>query len=463
MRKALLLAVVLLVASLSWTMGRATRNCAWETRIDPALVNTAYPDQFANYWVLALPATPGASLEIHGVYPHARYMSFVTYAATLQSADGLADVDIAPDSGSDNPFIAGHARNTPLSARRYTVKVKFVRPFQQRPAVRARNTLYTKNADGSKAGNAFTLIYRVYRPDRSYDGDITGGAGLPSVTYRAPGGVARTFPSCPYPEVPSNNLNRRVAMAGTTNSGGTIKHPGFDPPVWHKFQNFARSLSQGLTENGYWGTTFSDALKPAADALPQGGFADNPDNNYIFTLLSHGYGQLAVFHATMPTTPDTYPDAAVMPGGVQLRYWSMCSNDGPSQRYFGCVMDDQVRGKLDANARRVHQGRPAGERRERDVRLRVAAVGTGRKRRADHAKHAARSVVRERDPARGIRHRTTRHGRVLPRRVLPDRGRVRRRRSLFLAPELRRVTAAWESRRPGRQVHPGRLRLTASV
>src|SRR5205823_14680807 len=114
-------------------------------------------------------------------------------------------------------------------------------PVQARPAVRASNTLYTKNADGSKSGQAFTLIYRVYRPDALYDADITGGVGLPSVTYNAPGGVSRTFPSCPYPEVPSNDVNRRDANAGRTNSGGTVKHPGFDPPVWHKFQNFARA------------------------------------------------------------------------------------------------------------------------------------------------------------------------------------------------------------------------------
>jgi hypothetical protein len=340
---------LLVAAVLVWTPANARRSCAWEARIDPAVVNTAYPDQFANYWVLALPATPGSTLTIHGRYPHARYMSFVTYAATLQSADGLADVNVAPDPGSDNPFLPGHARNTPDGVRKYTVTVKYLRPGKTLPAQRRRNTLYTSNADGSKAGRIFTLIYRVYRPDTAYDDDITGGAGLPSVTYNGPGGVSRKIPACEYPEFPPNDLNRRIAEAGGSNSGGTVKHPGFDPPAWHKFQNFARSLSQGVTENGYWGTTFSDALKPAADALPSGGFADNPDNNYIFTLLSHGYGQIAVFRAKLPTTPDTHPDAAVMPAGTQLRYWSMCSNDGPSQRYLGCVMDDLVTPALDAN------------------------------------------------------------------------------------------------------------------
>jgi len=349
MRKIATLTGLVMIAALTWAPAGAARNCAWEARIDPAVINTAYPDQFANYWILVLPAVPGATLTIHGVYPHARYMSFVSYAATLQSADGLADVDIAPDPGSDNPFTAGHPRATADAVRHYTVTVKYVGPGDTAPPIREPNTLYTTNPDGSKAGRAFTLIYRVYRPDAAHDDDITGGAGLPSVTYDAPDGTSIDLPSCAYPEFPANDLNQRVADAGGTNSGGTIKHPGFDPPVWHKFQNFARSLSQGLTENGYWGTTFSDALKPVADALPNGGFADNPHNSYIFTLLSHGYGQTAVFRAKLPLTPDTHPDAAVMPAGVQMRYWSMCSNDGPTQRYFGCVMDDGVRPTLDAN------------------------------------------------------------------------------------------------------------------
>jgi hypothetical protein len=333
----------MLVAALIAVPGHAQRSCAWEARFDPALVNTAYPDQFANYWILALPAVPGSSLTIRGLYPHARYMSFVSYATTLQSADGLPDVAIEPDPGSDNPFRAGHARNTPDPMRRYTVTVRYLKPGKAVPAVRQTNTLYTASADGSKRGHAYTVIYRVYRPDAAHADDITGGAGLPSVTYNAPGGTSIEFPVCPYPEVPPTGVNGTVANAGGSNSGnGTIQHPGFNPPVWHKFQNFARSLSQGATENGYWGTTFSDALKPAADALPRGGFADNPDNNYIFTLLSHGHGQIAVFRAKLPTTPDTFPDTAVMPAGTQLRYWSMCSNDGPSQRFYGCVMDDGV-------------------------------------------------------------------------------------------------------------------------
>jgi hypothetical protein len=335
-----LLGTLAVASALAVVPAHADRNCAWQARLDPAIVNTAYPDQFANYWVSVLPAVPDARLTITGTYPHARYMSFVSYAATLQSADGLADVNVAPDPGSANPFVAGNARDTTDANRRYTVHVV----FGNAPAQRAGNTLYTGNADSSKNGQTFTLIYRVYRPDDAFKDDITGGVGLPAVAYNG-----TPIPACPLQDPPGNDLNQTVANQGGQNSGGTLMHPGFNPPRWHKFQNFARSLSQGVTENGYWGTTFSDAAKPAADALPNGGFADNPDNNYVFTLLSHGYGQLAVFQAQLPQTPDTAA-ATTMPIG-DLRYWSMCSNDGPSQRYFACVMDDGVRPYLDANGR----------------------------------------------------------------------------------------------------------------
>ena len=330
--KRALAAALLLAATI--TPAQADRSCAWQARIDPAAFNALYPDEYANYWVTTLPAAPGARLEIRGTFPRARYISFVSYDATLRSADGLADVAIAPDAGSANPFLPGADRTT--EQRTYTVHVVFGDPPQQREP----NTLYTSNADGSKRGYVFNVIYRVYRADVGLD--IDGGAGLPAVTYVTPQGARADIPTCPYEDVPANPLNQQIANAGGQNSGGTFMHPGFNPPVWHKFLNFARSLSQGVTEGGYTGTRFSDALRPVTESLPPGGFADNPDNNYIFTLLSHGHGQIAVFRFKLPRAPDTYPGSTVMDPDVDLRYWSMCSNDGPTQRYFACVMDDNV-------------------------------------------------------------------------------------------------------------------------
>ena len=60
------------------------------------------------------------------------------------------------------------------------------------------------------------------------------------------------------------------------------------------------------------------------------------DNAYVYTGISRGYGRLLQIHAKAPTFGLD---------GQQLRYWSFCQNDPYTQRYIGCLRDDQV--KLD--------------------------------------------------------------------------------------------------------------------
>src|SRR4029079_11360346 len=93
---------------------------------------------------------PGGELVLHGRYPHARYMSFNAYNAQVQPVDGLADVTIAPDPGSTNPFLAGADRTA--AARDYTLRIV----QGPAPAVRAPNTLYM---------DAPWIMHRVYAPD----------------------------------------------------------------------------------------------------------------------------------------------------------------------------------------------------------------------------------------------------------------------------------------------------------
>src|SRR5438270_5294425 len=74
----------------------------------------------------------------------------------------------------------------------------------------------------------------------------------------------------------------------------------------------------------------------------KGGFLDNPDNAYVYAPMSRGYGSVVVVHGKLPTFANTYPAAPTMPTGTQLRYWSMCSYELATERYYGCVTDDQV-------------------------------------------------------------------------------------------------------------------------
>ena len=311
---------------------REARSCAWSAKIDPNLFNVAFPDQAAHYWLLVLPAVPGTSLVLRGHYPHSRYISFTSYDAQLRSADGINDTRIQPDVGSTNPFVAGASRTVPDDHRAFTVHVV----LGKRPAVGAVNTLYTGSADGSHQGQTFTLLYRDYRQDSGLGND--GGVGLPAVAIATAAGEV-PVPACALPDAPDTHVN--AALAGTAAPGRSTA-TGAAPPVWHKFFNLPTSAALIAAD-----------LIPAAGGVPAvtmttgaGGYLDNPDNKYVATVVTPYRGSVVLIHARLPTTPATYEHQPTMASG-QLRYWSMCSNEFATQRFYGCILDDQL--QLDAN------------------------------------------------------------------------------------------------------------------
>jgi hypothetical protein len=305
-----------------------TRNCAWQAKIDPYGVNALFPDRAARYWLLQLPAAAGMSLDIHGRFPHSRYISFTTYDPALRSVDGLNDVRIRPDRGSRSPFLPGASRRVPDGQRTYTVHVV----QGSRPSRPAANHLYTGSSDGSRSAPYFSVIYRDYEPDRSYGDD--GGVGLPSVTVRTPAGAV-PLPTCTAPVAPATGLNETVANGslpvGASGGSTTV-------PAWHKFYNLPSALAYGAdpATGGRGG-----AVQPFTRSLPQGGFADNPDNKYIAASVSQLTGEVVIIHSRLPTHPRTYQHQAVMQS-AQLRYWSLCSNDPITERFYACVIDDEM-------------------------------------------------------------------------------------------------------------------------
>ena len=67
----------------------------------------AYPDLFSKYWVYAynVKSNPNAGLRITGYYPQSRFFSFSVYNDLRgEVIDGLDDVNIMPDNGSENPY-----------------------------------------------------------------------------------------------------------------------------------------------------------------------------------------------------------------------------------------------------------------------------------------------------------------------------------------------------------------------
>jgi hypothetical protein len=336
--RAALISVAMLAGLWITPAGATDSSCAWPGQLDSTAFNVAYPDQFAHYWVTALPAVPGASLEIRGTFPWARYMSFITYTERLEGIESLHDSQIVPDPGSANPFLPG-AERYGSSPRAYTVRVVFGREDPTRP-----NTVYTSSADGTKVARSFIVAYRVFRADKTFaeadPPDRTGGAGLADVTMVLPSGSRVDIPRCDIPGPPPNDLNSQVA--GTSIPGpGSPLGGGFDPPVWHKFYNLPDSVLTA-TENPRTGAALSEPLREYARMAPKGGFLDNPDNNYIFSFVNHfSFGPLVVIKGKLPTTPETYDNAATM-GSGQLRYWSLCTNHAPTQRYYACLADDEV-------------------------------------------------------------------------------------------------------------------------
>src|SRR5437763_1065363 len=122
-RGALSAAVAMLagLAALLAPGASAQSSCGWTVEISGAQANVAFPDQAARYWGAQLPIPPGFHLEVDGQFPHARYISYITYDAATRAIDGIHDAQIAPDSGSINPFVAGADRTA--SNRSYKVYV----------------------------------------------------------------------------------------------------------------------------------------------------------------------------------------------------------------------------------------------------------------------------------------------------------------------------------------------------
>ena len=341
LRLALVVAFTALLAALPTAGARADlapNSCGWATRIGADQLNLAFPDTAAEYWIAEVPMPTGGSIQLSGLYPHARYMSFIDYTAVAQSIDGLADVQIAPDGGSTNPFQPGADRNA--TRRSYTVDV--VNASVPPGAGRAPNTLYSASADGSRVSPPGTvlLIYRVYEPDSGLD--IAGGDGLPTITVIDATGACAELPRCPNDSLPDTGLTQALAAQGARGSSPLPNTGlgGTNPPQWVRFTNTANGVATGALDNQLTGGSVYPPVAEGTNSLPAGGFFDNVNVAYVATFYSAGYGPVLAFSARAPTAPHTLAGQQTM-GTGQVRYWSMCTNNSATVVY-GCVHDDEV-------------------------------------------------------------------------------------------------------------------------
>src|SRR6202035_5435653 len=268
---------------------------------------------------------------LRGRFPHARFFSFTITSTVLQLRNYLYDVNIRPDKGSTNPFLPGANRDA--THRSYTVTIL----DQPDPGAGHRhpNTLYAGVAGQTSA--PFVLGERVYLPDQGRD--FTGGAGDPTASYvAADGTTASGQAACAALGTKagaSNLLNVNPILFPESKIEQLLtmskspEHPATRSAAWYKY--FGPSW---LLAPYYAGT--SDASMISRLPLTASGLGANPANGYVFTWLDRRFGpnhsadNIAVLHGKLPTTPATYAGEGRTQGSTQLRYWSICNNEGPT-------------------------------------------------------------------------------------------------------------------------------------
>ena len=314
------------------------KTCFWARgphSKDP-YINVAYPDGATFYWAAIFSIPEGAKLTLEGEFPHARYMSFISYNEAGVPVEAVADYLIKPQAGSSNPFLTGADRNA--AARSYSIEIVDGQPDPKRKegmniTGETRDRLHTpKYGPGQQA-----IIYRIYANDLGRDEG--GGVPLPTpVLTLKDGKVLRGAETCTplrarqAPVIDAAALavpfDKYAELVKTEHASDT--HPATSPPTW--FIQYDREYLYGM----YTGKL------PANPRKSEGGFYPNPDNQYIRTILNRRLGKVFVMRGKAPTTPKTLRGDAKT-GTGELRYWSFCSNQGfANTRVNDCVHDEQI-------------------------------------------------------------------------------------------------------------------------
>ncbi len=318
------------------------RDCFWTrgpVSGDP-YINVAYPDTATFYWAAVFTMPEGTKLRLEGNFPHARYMSFISYDGAGRPIESLPDYLIEPATGSVNPYIAGSDRETPK--RQYQVEILNSDAPDNQPVGmqlfgQSRQVLHTPEY-GKEPGQQ-VIVYRIYVVDEGQD--ETGGAGLPQpvlvmndgTTIRGPD-ICKTLRTMQPLQldpaalaVPLEKYRELLKAAARISP----LHPSTNPPTWY----------QQLDRKALYGIYTGELAAPDA-RKSEGGFYPNLDNQYIRTILNRGHGPVFVLRAKAPTTPHTHGGQPDM-GEGQLRYWSWCSNQGfANTRVNDCVHDEKI-------------------------------------------------------------------------------------------------------------------------
>ena len=436
----------------------------WNWLQDPRPIQNPnlWPDTQSTYFLsrFALPA--GSTLTLHGTYPHARYFEFALYkfehGTFVAVGEALRGQDIAPDPGATNPFLVGADRLA--GVRDFTLRIVAA----DAPAgARATNTLYV-----GQDGGELQAALRIYLSDPGYDGAGWGpatapfaGRGLPSYEGRLADGtrlsaaeVAARWAQPMAATKPAMTVVEWEGLLHAKNNDPALdpaSAPARNPPEWQKFWTLRYSLL------GAFKPPALRARIPYEGAMEGGG---DPYTQYMIVYLSRKFGPVYVMHGKMPSFPDTFAGEdgkplAIMPDAQvqvlvdrELRVPAVRPGRRRPHRHAGAA---RLQGRL--HDRGEPPRRPAAE---CDPRERRGVAELGHARRGTrypaepHRLGDADDPLRRHQPELGpepgqrhhARHRSLRHGALLPAGRVHDQGGLRGERA-----EIEQV-----SRCPARQL-----------
>jgi hypothetical protein len=124
--------------------------CSWPVEsTGQGFLNVATQDTNTTYWFMPIDTSRWKSVTIRGIYPNSRLFNYATYGPTGLLIDTLLDEDIAPDSGSANPYTTA----TAPAPNAYTVTV-------------GASSLGSSNLLSTGGSRLVFLVYRVIVPDK---------------------------------------------------------------------------------------------------------------------------------------------------------------------------------------------------------------------------------------------------------------------------------------------------------
>jgi hypothetical protein len=297
--------------------------CSWPVEsTGQGILNVATQDTNTTYWFMPIDTNRWKSVVIQATYPNARFFNFATYSARGLLIDTLFDSDIVPDRGRSNPFAIATRSGSKRDS--YTV------------AIGASNVGSSNFL--SVGGNRLAfLVYRVIVPDQGLD--RSGGVGVPAVTLVAQDGSMRRLPPCPFAAAASSlgNMIPVLIASGFTEAAQFIQ--GILAAANQQTSPTVNCIVSPL------GRQVPVAFGPA----PGTDFFPNPPTAYLQTPnVCFQPGKIVVVRGRALVYPNTYLGGSVSQPAfddqVQVRYWSMCNNDGPfPYPVIVCQSDFQTR------------------------------------------------------------------------------------------------------------------------